>query len=133
MMTRFARLLSLEVPCDRRAPATVRGALAKQESPDWLLGDVMLVASELVTNAVLHSGCLDHHLLGVQVRFDDERITISVRDPGLSGGSAGAVASARVAGGWGLRIVEELAERWGADRDDGYRVWAEISSAASVR
>ena len=30
-------------------------------------------------------------------------------------------------GGWGLRIVDALCERWGEERDDGYHVWAEIS------
>jgi anti-sigma regulatory factor (Ser/Thr protein kinase) len=125
--------LSLKVPCDRNAPATVRDALAETDSPSWVLGDVMLVASELVTNAVLHSGCFDRHLLEVEVQFDDDRITVSVRDPGLSGRSARPMAVERVSGGWGLRIVEQLAARWGAERQDGYRVWAEIPAAAGVR
>jgi anti-sigma regulatory factor (Ser/Thr protein kinase) len=121
--------LSLHVPCDRDAPATVREALAAElHYPSWVLGDVMLVASELVSNAVLHSGCLDHHLLDVDVRFEDALITVSVHDPGLSGVSARLAAAEGAAGGWGLRIVGELAERWGAERLDGYRVWAEIPS-----
>src|SRR5947207_15432944 len=80
-----ARVLSFEVPCDRDAPGTVRDALADIDPPDWVFGDVMLVASELVTNAVVHSGCLDRHLLDVEIHLDDDRITVSVRDPGLSG------------------------------------------------
>jgi hypothetical protein len=26
-----------------------------------------------------------------------------------------------------LRIVEQLAQRWGSERPDGYRVWAELA------
>lgn len=125
--------LSLDVPCDRDAPSTVRGALADIDPPDWVSGDVMLVASELVTNAVLHSGCLDRHLLDVEVHLGDDRITVSVRDPGLSGQHAQPADSELVADGWGLRIVEQLAQRWGAEReDDGYRVWAEMAAGASA-
>jgi hypothetical protein len=31
-------------------------------------------------------------------------------------------------GGWGLQIIEALCERWGEERDHGYRVWAEIDA-----
>jgi anti-sigma regulatory factor (Ser/Thr protein kinase) len=132
MIVRPARVLSLKVPCDREAPGTVRDALAELDPTEWVIGDVMLVASELVTNAVLHSGCFDHHMLDVDVRLEDERITLSVRDPGLSGQSARPATAQRRTGGWGLQIVEQLAARWGAERGEGYRVWAEIAAPAGV-
>jgi anti-sigma regulatory factor (Ser/Thr protein kinase) len=131
MMMRSAELLSLQVPCDREAPGVVREALTDVECPGWVLGDVMLVASELVTNAVLHSGCWDQHLLDVEVQMAGDRVNISVRDPGLSGRTARPVEAESVAGGWGLRIVAELSQSWGTDRGDGYRVWAEVPSTGS--
>lgn len=126
-MRRLVEVLALEVPCDRDAPGRVRQALMDLESLGWVLGDVMLVASELVTNAVLHSGCLDHHQLKVRAGLGDRQIRISVTDPGLSGDDAEIPELRGSAGGWGLRIVDQLAAEWGAERDDGYRVWAEMS------
>jgi hypothetical protein len=35
-------------------------------------------------------------------------------------------------GGWGLRIIDALCERWGEERDGGYRVWAQITLPASA-
>jgi anti-sigma regulatory factor (Ser/Thr protein kinase) len=126
-------LMALTVPCAPTASAAVREQLSRLDGLGWVLGDVMLVASELVNNAVVHSGGLPHHDLQVCACRHAEHLTISVRDPGLSGGSAGRMPpSAEKAGGWGLRIVEQLCERWGEERRDGYRVWAEINVPISA-
>jgi anti-sigma regulatory factor (Ser/Thr protein kinase) len=133
-MESSVEVLCLEVPCDRDAPGMVRQALLDLDSLGWVLGDVMLVASELVTNAVLHSGCVDEHLLTVRGWLGDGQIRISVLDPGLSGGSVqlgdenrdGGSASDARAGGWGLQIVDQLAARWGSERGEGYLVWADM-------
>lgn len=120
-------ILSLDLPCTPGAPATVRAALRGTGSES---DDVLLVASELVTNAVVHSGCEPGHLLNVRVSEQSERVLISVHDPGVSKrGAAARAAEQSGAGGWGLRLVSALAERWGAERPDGYRVWAEVAIA----
>jgi anti-sigma regulatory factor (Ser/Thr protein kinase) len=130
-MNSLGDVLSLEVPCDRDAPGTVRQALLDLDSLGWVVGDVMLVASELVTNAVLHSGCLDEHRLKVRACLSAGHIRISVWDPGLSGRTARVeTAVRRDAGGWGLQIVDQLAAEWGAERGDGYRVWAKLPLSA---
>ena len=91
---------------------------------------MLLVASELVTNAVVHSGCEPGHRLNVRVSEQSERVLISVHDPGVSEHRAAVrPAGGSAVGGWGLRLVAQLAERWGADRPDGYRVWAEVAVA----
>lgn len=88
----------------------------------------MLVASELVTNAVLHSGCASDHRLKVRATLQRDRLLISVHDPGISGASVQPRRPEHSAlGGWGLQIAEQLAERWGSERPDGYRVWAELA------
>jgi len=126
-MPRCSDLLSLNIPCDVRAPAVVRGALAELHKDDWSLHDGLLVASELVTNAVLHSGCEADQRLEVRASLGDDRLLISVHDPGFSGGRAQPRAETSEPGGWGLRIVEQLSRRWGAERPDGYLVWAELA------
>ena len=122
----------MEVPCNLHAAVTVRDALADVHDGAWSLDDGRLVASELVGNAVRHSGCLDEHQLRVAVRLRNERLLISVHDPGLSGLAAQPAGEDSLApGGWGLRIVEQLTEAWGAERPDGYRVWAELATHAT--
>ncbi len=121
-------LLSLDLPCAPDAPATVRAALRSTGSASSANDDVMLVASELVTNAVVHSGCGAGHVLNVRVSKRSERVLISVHDPGVSDRQATLrPADDSGVGGWGLRLVEQLSERWGAERPDGYRVWAEVT------
>ncbi|MEO8969129.1 MAG: ATP-binding protein [Solirubrobacteraceae bacterium] len=95
-----------------------------------MLGDAILVASELVTNAVRHSGCSEYDAIEVNVRLGAESVLIIVNDPGSSGRAADVRESA-FSGGWGLQIVEQLTQRWGAERVGGYRVWAEMATPNS--
>lgn len=128
-MTKSVELLSLELPCDSHAPATVRHALDDPESLGPLLDDGVLVASELVANAVRHSDCAQEHMIHVRARLFEDHLLISVHDPGMSRRDA-APSDETGAGGWGLRIVDRLSRRWGAERPDGYRVWAELARRA---
>jgi anti-sigma regulatory factor (Ser/Thr protein kinase) len=131
-MTYVSELLSLDVPCDRHAPAVVRDALGEvHDGGGWALDDGLLVASELVTNAVRHSGCAPDHTLQVSVDLARDSLVISVHDPGLSRRRAEPrTPDEPEPGGWGLRIIEQLATRWGAARPDGYLVWAELPVVA---
>lgn len=89
--------------------------------------DAMLVASELVTNAVLHSGGGPNDLIEVRVTVGDECLTISVRDPGISGKEAAIPPRTDIGtGGLGLRLVDMTSVRWGAERGEKYCVWAEL-------
>jgi anti-sigma regulatory factor (Ser/Thr protein kinase) len=131
MTGRDETLIALHLPCAPSASATVRDELSHHDELGWILGDVMLVASELVNNAVVHSGGRPHHELEVRASRRVGRLTVSVRDPGISGQSAGRRSGDGRTGGWGLQIVEALSERWGEGREegDGYVVWADISLA----
>lgn len=127
-MSESVQLLSMELPCDRHAPGAVRHALDHPASLGRLLEDGLLVASELVTNAVLHSDCADEHMINVRAELFGDHLLISVHDPGLSGRDAAPMPpEPPSAGGWGLQIVDRLARRWGAERPDGYLVWAELA------
>jgi anti-sigma regulatory factor (Ser/Thr protein kinase) len=126
MSDRPLDLLVMEVPCDRKAPAVVRSALAQIDC-GWSVDDGILVATELVNNAVLHSGCMSDHRLKVRATVQQDRLLISVHDPGRSGEAAHPRRTdVSEPGGWGLRIVEQLSHRWGSERPDGYLVWAEL-------
>ena len=121
--------LSFEVPCDLHAPMAIREILARVHDGHWSLEDGLLVASELVTNAVRHSGCGDEHSLRVDITRRAGNLLIAVHDPGLSEKTAEPVSADRSEpGGWGLQIIERLSARWGSERPDGYRVWAELAA-----
>jgi hypothetical protein len=67
-------------------------------------------------------------MVRVRASLQGDLLLISVRDPGFSGETAQPDRSEpSEVGGWGLRIVEQLAQRWGTERPDGYRVWAELA------
>lgn len=121
-------LLRLKLPCNRDAPCLARDALAELEAIAPVRDDARLIATELVTNAVRHSGCAPEDTIEMCAKLHRNRLLISVSDPGVSGKSA------RVRrdpdperGGFGLRVVERIAQRWGAERPNGLHVWAELA------
>ncbi len=121
-------LLALTLPCAPAASAIVREELSRLDDLGWVLGDVMLVASELVNNAVLHSGGRPQHNLTIRASRDDDLLTLSVGDPGLSASDAELTTPRDLqVGGWGLQVVDALCESWGEERVDGYRVWAQLA------
>jgi anti-sigma regulatory factor (Ser/Thr protein kinase) len=91
-----------------------------------LFNNVRLLVSELVTNSVRHSqtGASDPIELRLAVFADRLRVEVSdhgsgfqrrVRTPERGSGS-----------GWGLYLVDQLADRWGVSRDETTHVWFEI-------
>ena len=118
--------------CDSLAPVYVRRRIGELPDPGWVLGDAMLVASELVTNAVRHSLCSEDDELTVSVQRQGGYVRLSVRDPGVSGDMARISEDPRWFGGLGLRIVEQLSLRWGSQRaGGGHEVWAELPLVSS--
>ena len=90
---------------------------------DDLAGDVELLLSELVANAVRHGGGVDR----VTLTADAGCVRIDVRDH-----EPGEPAVSRDPGresGWGLLIVDRLAAEWGVQHHpgDGKSVWLSLS------
>jgi anti-sigma regulatory factor (Ser/Thr protein kinase) len=85
---------------------------------------IELAVSELVTNAIVHG----RGLIDVRLDVTDDRVRLEVSDEG-GGPSSPAFAPGGSAelGGWGLRLVESLAETWGVrnDADGRTQVWME--------
>jgi anti-sigma regulatory factor (Ser/Thr protein kinase) len=121
---------------DREAPLHARrfvGGLAADRVSAQTLDDVLLMTSELVSNAVRHvSEDLDG-TLEVTVSEDDAGLTITVGDPG-PGFEHDEREDLMALGGRGLRIVDGLSSRWGvASSEQGTEVWFVVmgSPAAS--
>ena len=104
----------------------VESVLAGTELDPLAYPATMLV-SELVTNAILHSGTP----LSVVVLPDGPRLRVEVHD-----GSAQMAVRRHYSDmsgtGRGLMLVEQVAAEWGSDRTaDGKVVWFELDGAAA--
>ena len=121
-------LASLALSADPSAPGEARAALRSIAELDPICEDAELVISELVTNAVVHSGAIEGDEIIVDVLRKDDVIRLSVHDPGRSSTTPEVLEpDVDRAGGVGLLVVSRVAERWLTERPDGLRVWAELS------
>jgi serine/threonine-protein kinase RsbW len=88
-----------------------------------------LAVSEIVANAIRHSGSRDAVRLEVTPRSDHVCVRVTDGGAGLVP-RPGAMASEKGAG-YGLFIVERLTRRWGMTREHGgTRVWFELDYSA---
>lgn len=118
----------IEVTPELKSIAPTRLAVRDQLSACGVVetADAELMVSELVGNAIVHAGTE----IVVTVRCTSDRTVVEVHD-----GSPVMPAVRRPEpmrpGGHGLRIVEALALRWGAEpcRDDGKTVWFELTAS----
>jgi len=117
--------LSLRIQGGPGAPAEARTALRRfhPDLPPDLMQVVVLLVSELVSNAVRHAGAES-----VAVRFgvQNNHVRVEVEDDGPGFDPKVPPPEADREGGWGLRLVDELASRWGAADARSFSVWFEL-------
>ncbi|WP_455354919.1 ATP-binding protein [Streptomyces sp. SYSU K217416] len=98
---------------------------AGNEEHQAVVDDVLLLVSEVITNACLHTAGPTELVLNCT----DERLRIEVADTSPEHPRPRPPGSAAQPGGHGLLVVERLARRWGsAAREDGKTVWLEVTS-----
>jgi len=86
------------------------------------VNDLLLIVSELVSNAVLHG----RPPIELVVRCDPDHVTIEVTDQGSDVVTMRETDGASV-GGRGLHIVDTLADEWGTQTNaTGNSVWATV-------
>ena|SRR5687768_3774306 len=116
-----------ELPKTGDAPAVARDLIRRLEGPvpAELVDDAALLVSELVTNGVKYGG--DGRIV-LQVEAGEDRMRAEIVDQG-SGFEPQTRASRKMApadeGGWGLHLVESLADEWGV-HEGSTHVWFEI-------
>lgn len=108
------------------------GALRRDVEPE-LLQQLRLLVSELVTNSVRHSGIEPGSPVDVQVALFDGGVRMTVTDSGTGFLPRPRESDMAVLGGWGLVLVDQLADRWGVVNEDGSRVWLEIDRRRAER
>ncbi|MFI5854809.1 ATP-binding protein [Streptomyces parvulus] len=121
------------IPKRRRDVTTARGrlhkALADWGVPDELADVVVLLASELVTNAVLHCR-ISHAQVRVTLTLHGTDLTLEVSDPDRDRLPRLHHSGPNDEGGRGLALVSALADEWGC-RQELYTkcVWARFTLA----
>jgi serine/threonine-protein kinase RsbW len=122
------RPLEVGVAAGEQAPAMARAAVER-----WLSGrvsarlfDVRLLVSELVTSSVRHAHLTSDATIRVSVAMSDGVLRLEVEDPG-DGAIAAVAPDWAYGGGFGLYLVEILAQRWGSTNDGKTCVWAELA------
>ena len=91
-----------------------------------VLADAELLVSELVTNSVQHAGLSADDSVRVGAAISDGVLRLEVDNPGIAGAIAARDPDSE-RDGFGLRIVETLADAWGVSREGHTRVWAELA------
>ena len=111
------------LPARPAAAGAARRLLVREGLDNDLDHTVCLLVSELVTNAIRHAGMDEGERIVLAARLADDWVRVEVRDagPGFDPDIRHTVQ------GYGLRMLDMLAARWGVDRHDaGARVWFEI-------
>jgi len=95
--------------------------------PQPRLADVELLVSELATNSVRHAGCDDGDELSMEADVQPDRVRVRLYDPG-EGFEAHEPEPPRAgaASGYGLVLLDQLSDRWGVQRENGFAVWFEV-------
>ena len=93
-----------------------------------VLDDIRLLVSELVTNAIRHADAAGGQV-GLDVSIKGDSVRVEVADPGPGFDPAPRNDSMTKPGGWGLYLVDRIADRWGVMKNRMTRVWFEVDLA----
>jgi anti-sigma regulatory factor (Ser/Thr protein kinase) len=126
-------MLNLTLTDETGAAAAARRGLLEGNGtlPPAIRDDVLLLVSELVTNAVRHAGAGPERPVRVQVLHGPSCVVVAVidRGPGFTRNPRPSTGSE--SGGWGLFLVDQIADRWDVEYTaSGSRVWFKIEYAA---
>jgi anti-sigma regulatory factor (Ser/Thr protein kinase) len=122
--------LEVSLPLDGGGPREARAVVERLRGriAPSVLEDAQLVVSELVTNAVRHSGVPDGGVVVLRVELTGTMVRLEVTDPGSGAVIAPRAPDLERGGGFGLHVVRALSERWGLEQvaAGGTRVWAQL-------
>jgi anti-sigma regulatory factor (Ser/Thr protein kinase) len=120
--------VDLRLAVTARAPAEAREAIARighSLDPDEAEA-LRLLVSELITNSVRHARLGPDDYIELDVEVNDDAVRVSVTDPGSGFVAAPRDPSPANPSGWGLYLVQRVADRWGVSNDGRTTVWFEL-------
>jgi anti-sigma regulatory factor (Ser/Thr protein kinase) len=123
------RVVSFTVPGGKRAAGVARRWVLSSKAvvPNVIRHRLALLLSELVTNAIQHGGAGPHETIQVRLASTPERVRVEVHDPGSHAG-APRDRLAEESSGYGLLLVDRLADGWGREEieNGGSVAWFEL-------
>lgn len=130
----FATILELELKRNLHAPAIARAAVIGHCDDFDLTPSgchtLVLLVSELVSNAVLHSSGPAAAPILLTAGMVKDAVQVTVTDAG-EGFAPHPCRPGTARGGYGLYLVDKSARTWGVDRvTGGTRVWFELPRTA---
>jgi anti-sigma regulatory factor (Ser/Thr protein kinase) len=120
--------VDLRLAVTARAPAEAREAIARIDhrlGPDEA-ETLRLLVSELITNSVRHARLGPDDYIELDVEVSDDAVRVSVTDSGSGFAAAPREPSPAEPSGWGLYLVQRVADRWGVSNDGRTTVWFEL-------
>jgi len=122
--------LRIELDRDVRAPAIARSMVAEQLQAMGVDGSfgqtVVLLVSEVVSNAVRHSSGPTDAAISLDALVTERSVRVAVTDAG-SGFTPRPRDPERLGEGYGLYLVAKAASAWGVESDAGTTVWFELA------
>jgi anti-sigma regulatory factor (Ser/Thr protein kinase) len=126
--------MQLSLPADASTPGVARTALTDQglSVPAPIVPDLQLLVSELVTNSVRHANLAPGQRIELRVTVEPGTVRVEVEDPGPGFTPRPRRPGDRRDEGWGLYLVERIADRWGVTDGSPAVVWFEIDWRADA-
>ena len=107
-----------------RTARDAAGVFSPQLAPGTL-DDVRLLVSELVTNCVRHAGLHSDDWIRIRLSMGAGHVRGEISDSG-GGFEPPPVPDSLAESGWGMYLLERIADRWGIVRNGETCVWFEI-------
>jgi serine phosphatase RsbU (regulator of sigma subunit)/integral membrane sensor domain MASE1/anti-sigma regulatory factor (Ser/Thr protein kinase) len=122
------REVNVRLPAELTSIGDARDAVLELEAElePAVVDNVRLLVSELVTNGIRHSGMARRSPVDLRAAVFADLVRVEVSDSGPGFEPSDDEQDDDSASGWGLYIVDRLADRWGVTSDNGTRVWFEI-------
>jgi anti-sigma regulatory factor (Ser/Thr protein kinase) len=118
--------VALRVAPEPSAPLRARVEVDALELPTPACDDVTLLVSELVTNSVVHADLDAGQDIDLRISRSPRIVRVEVCDDGPGFAGAPLEGGSTAGHGFGLYLVEQLADRWGINRDTQTCVWFEL-------
>jgi anti-sigma regulatory factor (Ser/Thr protein kinase) len=124
--------LKLQLERNVHAPSVARSAISERLIALGIDGSygqtVVLLVSEVVSNAVRHSSAAAGTPITLAATVSEQAVHVAVADGG-EGFTPRPRDPARLGDGYGLYLLEKAATSWGVERDGGTTVWFELARA----
>jgi anti-sigma regulatory factor (Ser/Thr protein kinase) len=126
-------MLTIDLDRNPEAPALARAAIngfcQGRNFSASAIATLTLLVSEVVTNAVIHPDTEPPEAITMRASVENDTVRVEVSDPGPRF-TPRPRDPRRVAGGYGLYLVQSEAARWGVGAGPTTTVWFEVAGGA---